>query len=135
MTSSTEPRTTRQPRRDGWTAARRRRFLGHLRDGLDVRRAAALVGMSRRSVYHLRRRDEDFSRAWDGARCAAREALSRRLRALLVERYPWSRAAFPEAAAEGSGLSAQDTVTPVTECELRLRAPAPHTAAPTSRVH
>jgi hypothetical protein len=135
MNSSTEPQPTRQPRRDGWTPDRQRRFLDCLRDGLDVRRAAARVGMSRRSVYHLRRRDAGFSRAWDAARCEAREALSRRLRAMLVERYPWARAAFPEATAGGSGLSAQDTVTSVTECELRLGVPAPYTAAPTSRVH
>jgi hypothetical protein len=97
MTFSTEPPTTRQPRRDGWTAARRRAFLDSLRDGLDVRRAAARMGMSRRSVDHLRGRDEGFARAWDAALREAREERGRRLIAELVEQAAWARAAFPEA--------------------------------------
>ena len=35
------PQLPRTPRRDGWTLARRERFLEHLAAGLDVKRACA----------------------------------------------------------------------------------------------
>ena len=114
MTPTHQLSPTRKPRSDGWTPLRRRTFLALLRDGLDVRRAAARVGMSRRSAYHVRKRDAAFAREWDAALREARMLDETRLIALLVERAPWARAAFPEAAREGGGVSSQDTVTSVT---------------------
>ena len=105
MTFQPVSHTPRQTRRDGWTAARRRAFLDLLRDGLDVRRAAARVGMSRRSAYHLRTRDAEFADAWDDALRLAQEEKGPRLIAELVAQAPWARAAFPEATAEGSVFS------------------------------
>jgi len=65
---SQPPRT---PRRDGWTPARREHFLDHLADGCNVKRACALVGMSRQKAYALRARDAEFAQAWDEAQRAA----------------------------------------------------------------
>ena len=103
MPSTTSPHT-RRARHDGWTPARQRAFLDHLRDGIDVRRAAARLEMSPRSAYHLRNRDEGFAQAWDAARREARDEQGRRLIADLVERAPWARAVFPEAARERAGF-------------------------------
>ena len=114
MKSTHQLSPARKPRTDGWTSLRRRAFLKLLRDGLDVRRATARVGMSRRSAYHVRKRDAAFAREWDAALRAARALEQSRLIALLVERAPWARTAFPEAAREGGGVSSQDTVTSVT---------------------
>ena len=114
MTSTHQLSPTREPRTDGWTPLRRRAFLALLRDGLDVRRATARVGMSRRSAYHFRKRDAAFAREWNAALREARALAESRLIAILVELAPWARAAFPEAAGEGGGVSSQDTVTSVT---------------------
>ncbi len=106
----------RQSRYDGWTPARRQAFLDLLRDGVDVQRATARLGMSRRSVYHLRKRDADFAQAWDAALRQAREETGRRLIAELVRIAPWARAAFPEAVGdgvEGFPPGHRDSVTPV----------------------
>ena len=110
MTSNTGT-PTRQPRCDGWTPARQRAFLDLLLDGVDVRRAAAQLGMSRRSVYHLRKRDRAFADRWDAALIEAREERGRRLIAELVAVAPWARAAFPQGFGEGPGFPSQDSVT------------------------
>lgn len=115
MTSHADPHTTRRARRDGWTTARRQAFLDLLRDGLDVRRAAARVGMSRRSAYHLRTRDAEFADAWDDALRRAQEEKGPRLIAELVAQAPWARAAFPDAIPEGVAFFSLDTVTGVTD--------------------
>jgi len=80
------PRTPRTPRRDGWTPARRERFLGHLAAGLDVKRACALVAMSRQKAYALRGRDAAFAAAWDEALRAAQGNREAELLALLPEK-------------------------------------------------
>lgn len=80
------PQPPRAPRRDGWTPARRERFLEHLAAGLDVKRACTLVGMSRQKAYTLRGRDAAFANAWDEARCAARAGADEAFLALLPER-------------------------------------------------
>jgi hypothetical protein len=56
-------------RRDGWTPARQRAFIDWLAKGLRPGRAAAWVGMSRKSAYALRSRPggEGFAAAWDAA--------------------------------------------------------------------
>lgn len=56
-------------RRDGWDAARQRRFVVQIARGLSAREAAASVGRSRQTAYALRRRPgaEGFARAWDQA--------------------------------------------------------------------
>jgi hypothetical protein len=80
------PQSPRKPRRDGWTPARRAQFLGHLAAGLDVKRACALVGLSRQKAYALRGRDAAFAAAWDKARRAARAAADEAFLALLPEK-------------------------------------------------
>ena len=86
MTDARKPLTTRPIRRDGWTLERRRRFLELLAAGFDVRRACAVVGLSRQAAYTLRRREPAFAQAWDGALRAARAAEDERFLAMLPER-------------------------------------------------
>ena len=112
MTPASHPRTKPHPRRDGWTAARRRQFLDGLAAGLDVRRACARVGLSRQAAYKLRRRDAGFARAWGEAQRAALAAEERRFRDLVAAHLPWTLSAL-------SG-----------ECELR-----PGEASPRNHVH
>ena len=90
MPPATNPQITRKPRRDGWTPPRRQAFLDALAAGLDVGRACARAGLSRRSAYNLRAREAGFARAWGEARRAARAADERRFRALLAEHLPWT---------------------------------------------
>ncbi len=69
-----------QRRRDGWTAAKQRRFIEVLAETGIVRFAAAAVGMSEASAHRLARRpDADrFRNAWDAAlRLAARPAAAK----------------------------------------------------------
>ncbi|MFL6843543.1 MAG: hypothetical protein ACJ8ER_01520 [Allosphingosinicella sp.] len=69
-----------QPRRDGWTAAKQRRFILVLAETGIVRLAAAAVGMSEASAYRLARRPDagSFCSAWDAAfRMAARPAAAK----------------------------------------------------------
>src|SRR5688572_17413757 len=61
-------------RHDGWTPARRTRFLDRLAQDGNVLAACALVGLSREAAYRLRRRDPLFARAWAAAQALAREA-------------------------------------------------------------
>jgi hypothetical protein len=69
-------------RHDGWTPARRTRFLDHLAGQGSVRAACAHVGKSREAAYRLKRRDALFARGWDAALVLARavsaEALASR---------------------------------------------------------
>jgi hypothetical protein len=61
-------------RHDGWTPERQRAFIGWLAKGLRPGRAAARVGMSRKSAYALRSRlgGEGLATAWDAAVAIAR---------------------------------------------------------------
>lgn len=63
-----EDQPVRPVRQDGWTPARRLRFLAALEECADVSIAAKVCGMSRQSAYALRRRDPAFARQWDAAR-------------------------------------------------------------------
>lgn len=63
----TDPASGRTPRHDGWTPDKREQFLEALRGLSDIGSAAADVGMGRSSVYALKRRDQEFSDAWDDA--------------------------------------------------------------------
>ena len=60
----------RQPRYDGWTEEKQRRFIEVLADTGQVSQAAKTVGMSRENAYRLRRSPHGaaFARAWDAAR-------------------------------------------------------------------
>lgn len=60
----------RQPRLDGWTEEKQRRFIETLADTGLVGAAARAVSMSRESAYRLRRAPHGaaFARAWDAAR-------------------------------------------------------------------
>jgi hypothetical protein len=69
-----------RPRRDGWTAARQRRFIQVLAETGIVRVAAAAAGMSERSAHRLALRDDaqSFCWAWDAAlQVAARRGASK----------------------------------------------------------
>lgn len=69
-----------QPRRDGWTAAKQRRFIEVLAETGIVRLAAAAVGMSEASAHRLACRPDaqQFCAAWDAAlRMAARPAAAK----------------------------------------------------------
>lgn len=63
----------RQPRFDGWTDEKQRRFIEVLADTGIVSIAAKAVGMSRESARKLRRSPHGaaFARAWDAARLHA----------------------------------------------------------------
>lgn len=61
-------------RHDGWTPARRTKFLDHLAGRGNVRAACAHAGMSAEAAYRLRRREAAFARAWAAALGLAREA-------------------------------------------------------------
>jgi hypothetical protein len=54
-------------RRDGWTAERQHQFIAALARSLCVDQAVAAVGMSRESVYRLRRHPQaaSFAAAWN----------------------------------------------------------------------
>ena len=60
----------RQPRHDGWTEEKQRRFIEVLADSGQVGLAAKAVGMTRETAYRLRRSAQGaaFARAWDAAR-------------------------------------------------------------------
>jgi hypothetical protein len=112
------PQCPRAPRRDGWTAERRRQFLDHLVAGLDVRRACARVGISRESAYRLRRREAAFARAWDETLHAARAADERRFSALMAER-PWALSTLSgECKLHGAGRRLGTVSQPSEACEL-----------------
>jgi len=68
------PFTTTQAitRHDGWSPARKLRFLDRLAACGNVRTACAGVGLSREAAYRLRRRDALFARGWDAALVLAR---------------------------------------------------------------
>src|SRR5687767_4462828 len=72
-----------RPRRDGWTAAKQRRFIQVLAETGIVRIAAAAAGMSERSAHRLALRDdaESFCAAWGAAVAVA----ARRGASLLYE--------------------------------------------------
>jgi hypothetical protein len=61
-------------RRDGWTVRRQYFFILALARGYTPGKAAALVGMSRKTAYELRARPDaqGFAAAWDAALARAR---------------------------------------------------------------
>jgi hypothetical protein len=98
-------------RRDGWTQERRQRFLGVLAAGIDVRRACAHVGLSRRAAYNLRRREPAFARAWDEALRSARRADEEAFLAMLPERLRRTLSGLSgECELHGGGRATQDGV-------------------------
>ncbi len=103
--------TIATPRRDGWTACRRRQFLEDLMAGVNVRQAAARAGLSREGAYRLRRRDAQFAAQWDEALRNRREkaelAFLEHLPAELRERLA---AVSPPGDPLRPGVSSQDSV-------------------------
>jgi hypothetical protein len=73
-------------RHDGWTAARRTKFLDLLAAGFDVRASCKGVGLSREAAYKLRRREPAFAQAWDDALRAGRETAEQAWLAMLPDR-------------------------------------------------
>ncbi|MDD3799922.1 MAG: hypothetical protein PHE36_12185, partial [Novosphingobium sp.] len=59
-------------RHDGFTPARRVRFLDALAGSGNVRAACAVAGISAQAAYRARRRDGRFALAWEGALALAR---------------------------------------------------------------
>ena len=76
-------------RHDGWTPERQRAFIAALAATLCVDRAAASVGLSRESVYRLRRHPKgaSFAAAWDAV-------VARRPRGLTEPSLLWHRALY-----------------------------------------
>lgn len=66
-----------------WTPARKAAFLLLLAEGYSIGEAAKAQGLSRRSAYDLKQKDEEFAEAWDDAREEFTE---------LLEREVWARA-------------------------------------------
>ena len=62
-------------RKDGWTRARRQRFLDVLAETCNVRLACATAGLATSSAYELRRRDTAFAGLWAEALMQGYEAL------------------------------------------------------------
>lgn len=60
-----------------WTAAKREAFLRALVETANVVGASRAVGVPENSPYHLRRKDDDFARAWDRALDEAYSKLTR----------------------------------------------------------
>jgi hypothetical protein len=86
MKPTNEPLAQSKYRHDGWTPARKVRFLESLAEGWNVSRACALAGMSREGAYKLRRREPRFAREWDEALRSARRAAEDAFLAMLPER-------------------------------------------------
>lgn len=61
------------PAAPGWTPSRKVQFLEALAERGNVRRACAVVGISRAAAYLLRRRDAVFARGWAAAQVLGRE--------------------------------------------------------------
>jgi hypothetical protein len=61
-------------RRDGWTAKKQQFFILGLARGFTIGKAAAIVGMSRKTAYELRRMPDagGFAAAWDAALARAK---------------------------------------------------------------
>jgi hypothetical protein len=64
---------------------RRDGFLLALAAGLPVTAAAALAGVSRRTLYDYRRRDEEFAEQWDDALEASLGPIEARLERVAIE--------------------------------------------------
>lgn len=62
-------------RKDGWTRARRRRFLETLAESCNVRLACETAGLAPSSAYDLRRRDPAFAELWAEALAQGYETL------------------------------------------------------------
>ena len=85
MTQLENDAAKRPPRRDGWTDARRVKFLECLATIPNVRHACAAVGLSRQSAYRLQARDPAFAMEWDDALREAHQAAVRSFIAALPE--------------------------------------------------
>jgi hypothetical protein len=66
---SFDPVPRKKQRHDGWTPARQKAFIEALADTGSVSRAAAMVNMTARCAYYLRRQPgaEGFRKAWEAA--------------------------------------------------------------------
>lgn len=62
-----------------WTKQKRVDFLDQLAGTCNIRAAAGAVGMTPPSVYHLRRKDEDFAEEWHKALLVGYEILETEL--------------------------------------------------------
>ncbi|HEU4959877.1 MAG TPA: hypothetical protein VFT56_05670 [Sphingomonas sp.] len=94
----------RSARRDGWTKAKRARFLDVFATTCNVRAAAAAVGMSDRSVRALRHRDAQFAVLYDEALQDGYRRLEAELLARALGQQPEDENPFDdEADAVGAG--------------------------------
>ena len=79
-----EGEPTRRVRRDGWTPARRARFLAALAQVGSISVATGICGLSREAAYRFRRRDAEFARQWDEALAAHVARQEREYRAVVA---------------------------------------------------
>jgi hypothetical protein len=68
-----------QHRRSSCTSKRREAFLSAIAEGMSADKAAALVGVARRTVYDWRLADEAFRAAWDEAVDLSTDLLEQKL--------------------------------------------------------
>lgn len=73
------PVQVRRVRKDGWTKARRARFLDMLALSCNVRMAAREAGMATNNAYRLRSTDPQFAELWREALIAGYERLEMEL--------------------------------------------------------
>lgn len=102
----TRPAQIRNKRSDGWTKARKTRFLNELAVSCNVMRAAAKVGAFPASAYRRRATDAAFAEAWQAALQSGYDRLEAALlrRAIeVVEGEPVGAERWAEALAEGEG--------------------------------
>lgn len=122
------PVQVKRVRKDGWTKARRARFLDRLALTCNVRLAAQAAGKPAASAYVLRRRDAGFAELWRDALEAGYERLETELLA---------RALGNVNAIEPGESDVEDEGEIDTELALKLigrhRAEARGTGRPTSR--
>lgn len=78
----------RQPNGNGWTKARRARFLDELAATCNVTAAARAAGKDARNAYRLKQRDGEFARLWAEAFAAGRERLHEALIARALGQGP-----------------------------------------------
>lgn len=75
MASGKEAAAALRERHDGWTAARRARFLTVLAHTGCVRDACRVVGLASTNAYRTRARLPDFAKRWDDALARANKGL------------------------------------------------------------
>jgi hypothetical protein len=96
-----------------WTPALRSRFVDYLSASGNVCAAAAACGLSRQSVYKLRRRNPLFARDWGAAVEALRAAADREFEHILEEDPRFARLRQVMQLQRGGEFALQDPVNSI----------------------